>query len=90
MVFGLIFVPVLLHCCNTALGSCDVHTQVQPKADNVVPPSEARTDLVGGAQGCLLNGESYLTFAIKPNIETETCRRQKDLLKARVAKVSLG
>lgn len=58
--------------------------------DNVILPSEARPDLVHGAQGCLLNGESYLSFAIKPNIDTETCRRQKDVLKARVVKASLG
>lgn len=58
--------------------------------DNVVLPSGARPDLVHGAQGCLLNGESYPSFAIKPNIETEIGRKQKDVLRARVVKASLG
>lgn len=42
--------------------------------DNVVLLNEARPYLVCAAQGCLLNEESYLSFAIKPNMqEAEGC-----------------
>lgn len=58
--------------------------------DSAALPSEARPDLVHRAQGCLSNGESYPSCAMKPNIETETCRRQKDVLKATVVEASLG
>lgn len=75
--FGLIFVPVLLHCkllwdavvCHPRayIDTIRVH-------DNVVLLNEARPYLVHGTQGCLLNEESYLSFAIKPNMqEAEGC-----------------
>lgn len=57
--------------------------------DNVVIPGEARPFLVHGAQGWLLNEKSYPSFPRKPNPETERCRMQKDVLKARVVKPSL-
>lgn len=80
---------------QTTLGSCDVpplciHRYTTKIHDNIVHPGEPSPDLVHGAQGWLLNEGSYLSFAIKTNIETETCRRQKDVLKARLVKASLG
>lgn len=58
--------------------------------DNTVLPSEARPCLVHCARGCLLNEEGYQSLAIRHNIETGTCRRQRDILKAREVKASLG
>lgn len=67
-----------------------VHTQIQPKVQTMWFFKWSQAWFSVWCSRLSLNGEIYLSFAIKPNTETATCRRQKDLLKARVAKVSLG
>lgn len=70
---------------------CDFlgHMDTTHVHNDTVLPSEARPFLIHHAQCSLVNVKSYQSLAIKYNMETGTCRRQKDVLKATAVKASL-
>lgn len=93
--FSLIFVPVLLPQCKLLYEVvmcllCAYVCGYNQVHDDTVLPSEVRSYLVRGAPGCGVNEESYQSLAVKHNIESGTCRRQRDVLKVIEVKTSLG